>query len=120
MSTPNINRIIEQVYDDTIGTNTLKNNLDMYIDEAISESIKVYLRMILDDELENFGNEILEEFGIIETNPALAKQLIQNKLVKLVASKIKPEIILTNLAFSNLKESYSTNNNSPKLQVLLG
>lgn len=120
MKTPITDTIIEQVFGDIIGSNTLKQNINMAIDEAVNKSVKTYLRMILDDELENFGNEIVAEFNITETDPAIVKLYIQNKLTKMIASKVRPEIETANLVFSKLDECYVANSGKPKFEVLLG
>jgi hypothetical protein len=118
METPIVDRIIDEIFDSSIGSKTLAFNADLGIDEAIEKTVNTYLNGMLEFELDNFGQEIIDELGLSGIDPAILKQAIQRKLNKLISSKIKPYIQVSNTAFSDLKEGNSPNKNQFNWQVL--
>lgn len=118
METPIVDRIIDEIFNNSIGSKTLAFNADLGIDDAIEKTVNTYLNRMLEFELENFGQELIEELGLTGIDPSILKKAIQRKLNKLISSKIKPYIQVNNTAFSDLKESNTPNSNRFNWQVL--
>lgn len=92
--TPYTDRLVAKLASTTLETATLEFQLQQAIREAIRSSVLTIAANIVQRELEEYGNEINEEFGIsADSDPHESAKSIFQRVTKIATHKIESDML---------------------------